>query len=806
MKQIYLLLRYSLVMMVFSLLGMSLVHSQATLKHSYTFEDGTANDGVGDADGILNGDATISDGAVTLTGNGFVSLPGKTIDVPSYSSISVESVFKQKAGLEDENVFTVLYGFGETNPDVSWMGIDYFIYQPTKKDAANSRFAISCDDTGSPWSTETGVDAKEIEDTIAHYVVTILTETEMKLYIDGALLGTAVLADKNKIVNLSNDTAYIGASVYPGDAKWKGAFYEMNIFEGELDEETIVQRAKELLGIDVANATLASIKPSKGILSPEFNPANDIYELNVEYGTTSVNIETTPTVNGAKVEMYDGLGNQITDGEVNFTGDGIDLEIIVTALNGSTVKSYYVSIFLDPEEETASLTGINLSKGYFTSEFDMDSLNYTAILPWGTTAVDVIGVPAWSGAVIEGGGTITLNNGTASTILKVTSENGVNIKEYHVDLYVSKFNSEDNFYIVHEASGFVIGESGETYNVIKLYHALNNSETQLFQFVPSGVDNQYFIKNQILHYVSHSSSSTWDMLMKESLTQNLDSCRFVVHEFEPGRFRIETVVKYGADQKYMGTNNSALGAWIFNDKYEDNTLAIWHILPPEEVVDPFDTYLANLSIDNGTLKPAFDPFINDYYVTLPIGTTTLTVTAEANDATSTVSGTGVANVSSGAGTITVTVTASIPQYTRQYNIHYQYNTPLTLKHAYTFADGTAQDNVGGAHGIVEGGSISNGVFISSQEGDYITLPAEDIAINAFPSITLEAYVMTGVNDGWTMLAYFGNSVGGEYSYWMSIAGQTDLTRAVLDQGQGASSADGVESNAGENHHYVSVLT
>ncbi|MBN1927486.1 MAG: cadherin-like beta sandwich domain-containing protein, partial [Prolixibacteraceae bacterium] len=370
MKQRYFLLRYLVVMMMIGVFSMSFVFGQATLKHSYTFEDGTANDGTGSADGTLQGDASIVNGAVILTGGGFVSLPGQEININEYSAISVEAVFKQGLGLESQ--FSVLYCFGETNNDPGWpMGIDYLIYQPTRQDNDYSRFSVSCDDTSSPWSTESGINGKEIVDTEKHYVVTILTATEMKLYLDGALLGTETLSEKNKIANLSNDTVLIGESVYTNDANWIGEFHEMNIFEGELDEKTIVNRAEQLLGIPVANASLSGITTNKGDISPEFDPETEIYELMVEYGTTQITIEPTTIVKGAAVQILDFFGNEIENGIVNFTGDGIDMEIIVTALNGSTQQSYYVSVFLYPEEETASLVDIELSTGSLLGDFDM---------------------------------------------------------------------------------------------------------------------------------------------------------------------------------------------------------------------------------------------------------------------------------------------------------------------------------------------------------------------------------------------------------------------------------------------------
>src|SRR5690606_21338358 len=173
----------------------------------------------------------------------------------------------------------------------------------------------------------------------------------------------------------------------------------------------------------------------------------------------------------------------------------------------------------------------------------------------------------------------------------------------------------------------------------------------------------------------------------------------------------------------------------------------------------------------------------------------------------TITGAGTVDVSDGEGTITVTVTSTAdPEYMREYEIHYISDTELTLTHSYTFDDGTAQDNVGSAHGTVNGGTFADSSFISSKEGDYIILPAEEIALNTYPSFTMEAHVTTGTNPAWTMFAYFGNATGGDHAFFISLAGDNNLARAVLDLGDGEAQAGSPEPGAGEVHHYVAVVT
>ncbi len=213
-----------------------------------------------------------------------------------------------------------------------------------------------------------------------------------------------------------------------------------------------------------------------------------------------------------------------------------------------------------------------------------------------------------------------------------------------------------------------------------------------------------------------------------------------------------------------------------------------------------DIDLDTLSITKGKLYPAFDARVTDYYTTLPFGTTSFEVAASTKNTSVTVSGSGTINVTESPDSTIVSVTEDASGATKNYVIHYVVDTELTLKHSYTFADGTAKDVVGGADGIVNGGTIEQGTFTSSKEGDYITLPAEEIALNEYPSFTIEAYVTNGINDGHTMLTYFGD-LDGVNSTWIQLTRPSDLSQVEMKTGS-VNALNGAEPLVGENHHYV----
>jgi len=801
-----LLLKLWTFLMLTCMLGTSAAYSQATLKHSYTFEDGTAKDMVGTVDGTVGGSKiTIADGKATVSGatvnsDGWISLDGVALALNTYSAITLEAFVETGATLNSS--FTMLAYFGSSTP-----GNRCFWIQPTR---SGNETRIEANNGSTTVTALKG--GYEVDDGEKHHIVAVLNSEAITYYLDGVILASTPTG-ADYVSTLGTDVANLFRGVDGwNDPNYNASLLEFNIYDGTVAQNVIAQTAGEFLGLDLTNANLVNLATNVGTLEPEFSTEEDIYEVTVPYGTTTLTLSATSEVGGVTVNMFDGLGNKLTNGVVTFDkDDGIDVEVEVTALDAYTKKSYYVSVFPEAGESSATLGSINLSAGKMIETFNMDLTTYTVLVPKGTTSVNVTGTPNWTKATVTGGGAVTLTNGMGSAKLTVTSEDASATKEYIVEIYTSVFATGTDFYLVHETNGFVAAESGAAFNQVVLADAVWDSDTQLWQFEESGVTGQYYIKNKAGNYMclSRTSANAWDLEVYPALPSvNLDSARFILNEFEPGRYRIISVRKQqaSATNNILGPNNGNLNSPLFNDKPASNPLTVFNFKLPGEVASPYDIHLSSLAINGVTLKPVFDPAIKKYYATVPAGMNSVVVTATPRDAGAVVTGAGSVDVSAGKGTITVTVTASDPQYTRKYEVIYLSDTELTLMHSYTFDDGTANDLIGGANGTVHGGTIADGTFVAEKEGDYIVLPADQIALNTYPTFTMEMHVTTGANPGWTMYNYFGNATGGDHTFFVSLAGNNNQARAVLNLGDGEVQAASTEPGTGETHHYVSVVT
>jgi hypothetical protein len=178
----------------------------------------------------LVGDAAVIDGAlVTSFQNQWMEMPGDVIAMNTYSEVSIETWCTPPAGLSTS--WSTLAYFGGQNPNTNY-GVDYFFIATTRPHD-NSRTAISVGDYSSPWEDETGVDGPELDDGLLHHIVSTLTATDISLYVDGILIGSAELVGDNHIDGISQQLAYLAKSGYP-DPVWSGSIEEFNIYDKAL--------------------------------------------------------------------------------------------------------------------------------------------------------------------------------------------------------------------------------------------------------------------------------------------------------------------------------------------------------------------------------------------------------------------------------------------------------------------------------------------------------------------------------------------------------------------------------------------
>ncbi|NDD13902.1 MAG: hypothetical protein EB072_14950, partial [Betaproteobacteria bacterium] len=167
--------------------------------------------------------------------------------------------------------------------------------------------------------------------------------------------------------------------------------------------------------------------------------------VDVEYGTTEVEVVATPTDANASVVVVGGTDLK--------TGEN-SIVVTVTAQDGETVVEYTVTVNVALNSDT-SLATFTLN-GEAVNDGDVFDLEY------GVTEVEVIALPTDPDATVEIEGGADLVSGENTVTVTVTAADGVTVSEYVLTLNVA-FNSDTSL-----ASFQVNGEDVEDGAVIDL--------------------------------------------------------------------------------------------------------------------------------------------------------------------------------------------------------------------------------------------------------------------------------------------------------------------------------------------------
>ena len=336
------------------------------LKHQWTFDDGTATDIIGSANGTLQGGATISNKALNTSVGGYLSFPGSEIGINTYSVLTTEVWFKSSAGQNSGN--TMLSYFGDADVD-GWKGTNYIFTSPSN--GGKCRLAISCGNTSAPWSAENGVNnpSGAIDDGQIHQLVSIIDASTVSLYLDGIKVGSTSLTGANALSAVSTANAFLCKSGYSGDPLWKGFTQKYSIYNKALTADEVLflyqQGAESLTSIEVSVSSLSfdEINTTASFTVTGIKLSSDI-SISAPAGLTvdPVNLDSA-TINATVNVTYDGA-TELNDTIILLSGD-IKTEIPVKAnTNTSCFTPLYEGIsnlIPDPYMNTISGSWGNIS-------------------------------------------------------------------------------------------------------------------------------------------------------------------------------------------------------------------------------------------------------------------------------------------------------------------------------------------------------------------------------------------------------------------------------------------------------------
>lgn len=376
-----------------------------------------------------------------------------------------------------------------------------------------------------------------------------------------------------KQISVPNSAESININPIPEDSKATvtgGGVHQLKIGDNKFIIEVIsemgIKKEYEFVVRRLSNdANLSSLKFSEGTLSPAFDKDINKYTLNVDKNKFTLSVLPTTSDKNARVKYKSSI---YIDGSVT--------ESIKVIAEDGTEKVYTVDIISPSKDPT--LSNIIFNDGEINFDFNPNSNKQELRVDADVSTLKINAITSSANATIESGnGTFDLKEGENKFSIKVVAEDTGYYKYY--DLIVYRTNNNTNL------KGIYFG-SNDGY----LIEGFNPNKTE-YEF--DIIRNEDRNNKYRLYAYSESYKS------KIEYNFNHDIGLYVSLAIGKNEFKIKCISEQGESKEY--------------------TLIINYKNPSS------NAKLEKLSFDVGTMKPAFNPDINSYTITVPRNTNKINV-------------------------------------------------------------------------------------------------------------------------------------------------------------------------------------
>src|SRR6185503_10544405 len=167
-----------------------------------------------------------------------------------------------------------------------------------------------------------------------------------------------------------------------------------------------------------SNANLSALTMSKGTFSPTFTSGTINYTDAVGNAITSLTVKPTTSGGNATVTVNGiAVTSGTASGPINLNVGQNIVTIVVTAQNGTTTKTYTVTV-TRAESSNADLSSLKMSKGIFSPAFDSGTTSYADAVGNAITSITVTPTTADPTATVKVNGNL-VTSGTASNPISI---------------------------------------------------------------------------------------------------------------------------------------------------------------------------------------------------------------------------------------------------------------------------------------------------------------------------------------------------------------------------------------------------
>ncbi len=379
------------------------------------------------------------------------------------------------------------------------------------------------------------------------------------------------------------------------------------------------------------DATLNALSINQGILSPTFASGTTSYTASVAFGVTTINI--TPTVNQANATVKVN-GTATTSGTartVSLSVGSNPIPVEVTAQDGTTIKTYTITVTRAAPSTNANLSSLAISQGTLSPSFASGTTSYTASVANNVTSLTVTPTVSNTNATVTvNGATVTSGNASGSIALAVGS-----------NTITTVVTAED-------------GTTTQTYTVTVTRAAPPSTNADLSALsISSGTLSPAFASGTT-NYTASVNNATTSLTVTPTLADATASVTVNGVAVSSGNAS-------GAIALNVGSNTIATVVTA-----QDGTTTKSYTITVTRAANS-NNNLGGLSISSGTLSPTYNSATPSYTASVSNATTSITVTptTAVNTASVTVNGNAVTSgnasqsipLNVGSNTITITVTA-----------------------------------------------------------------------------------------------------------------------------------------------------
>ncbi|MEI7420069.1 MAG: cadherin-like beta sandwich domain-containing protein, partial [Actinomycetes bacterium] len=521
----------------------------------------------------------------------------------------------------------------------------------------------------------------------------------------------------------------------------------------------------------VAYAVTATADTSLAVFTVDGQTVSNGSSVNVDYGTTSVDVVATPTVVGT--DAADSPTVDIT-GDTGLQPGPNTLSVVVTAADDVTTETYTVTINVGLNSDT--------SLGVFSVNGDDVVANGVVELGYGTTSVDVIAEPSDVGATVAIAGDAALVSGDNVLTVTVTAADGEATQVYTLNLHVAE-DSDANLGVFAVNGDDVV--DGGTVNLgfgttavdVLAEPASVNATVEI-----SGDQNLVTGLNSLVVTVTAANGSTKVYNVNLKVAKNSDASLgiFTVNgvdafdgytvEVDNGTTSVDIIAEASdpdAALEILGNADLHTGSNSVNVKVTaaNGTTIVYYAVTVTVAAAPGDTYSNDTSLS--TFKVDGTTVVDGQTLNIAQGRTSVSVEAVPTDIYATALTAGNTGLNSGSNDVTVTVTAD-DGTVKVYHVNVVVATPSSDATISSF-------KVNGS--VFYGNPVSDGIYDAAFGTSQVTVIATPTSSAASVTVTGDTNLHSGVNVVAIHVVAEDGTIG-DYSFKVVVAAantDTDLS-------------------------------